>query len=102
MYYTPRRRTGAALALLAFFGICAFLYRGFFTTGASTKLTPPELYGLLHMVTHPAGGSVSGREVAYAPLALSDYTPSVTDWDVELKRMQEETPLVIFSKTYCP
>lgn len=68
---------------------------------------PPvdEIYGLLHFVT-----SDDDRMLSYSvnvdPVAPIDLTVYLAgdqpDWKSHVRRLREEYPLIVFSKTYCP
>ena len=75
-----------------------------------------ELDALLHFLTaHPErrldedGGSMRvdglGSVVVdpERPVDLRVYAPDAKyDWDAHVRRVREQFPLVVFSKTYCP
>ncbi|KAI1795579.1 thioredoxin-like protein [Ganoderma leucocontextum] len=75
-----------------------------------------EIDALLHFITaHPErkldedGGSIRVKGLgsvqvdADNPVDLQVYSPDGNyEWDEHLKRLKEQYPLVVFSKTYCP
>lgn len=68
---------------------------------------PPveEIYGLLHFVTSDDDRMLS-HSVKVDPGAPIDLTVYLggeqPDWPSHMKRLREEYPLVVFSKTFCP
>ena len=75
-----------------------------------------EIDALLHFVTaHPErkfdedGGSIRVKGLGSVqvdpanPVDLKVYEPDGDyEWDDHLKKLKEQYPLVVFSKTYCP
>ncbi|EPT04607.1 hypothetical protein FOMPIDRAFT_1045882 [Fomitopsis schrenkii] len=84
-------------------------------TGRKSKQVP-EIHGLLYFVSqHPdrtfneneGGIEVLGKGLVKvepeSPVELDVYAPDGRrDWDAHLKVMQNDIPVVVFSKTYCP
>ncbi|KAJ3576781.1 hypothetical protein NP233_g195 [Leucocoprinus birnbaumii] len=68
-----------------------------------------EIYGLLHLVTADSDEyqHVLTSNVELDPtkrISLNDYTAGNEDldWSAEVKRLEQEFPVVVFSKTFCP
>ncbi|EGN99923.1 hypothetical protein SERLA73DRAFT_180246 [Serpula lacrymans var. lacrymans S7.3] len=121
----PRRRRllviGSLLLTLAFFcfaspwglpsaldigGLGATLSRASIVQLVKSGGSPPdEIYGLLHFVT-----SGDDRMLSHSidldpsePLDMDIYLGGDTpDWRLYVRRLKEEYPLVVFSKSYCP
>lgn len=84
--------------------------------GRTAAKQVPEIHGLLYFVAqHPdralnendGGIDVLGRGLVKvepeSPVALDVYAPDGhRNWDAHLKVMQDDFPVVVFSKTYCP
>ncbi|KAG1751374.1 thioredoxin-like protein [Suillus paluster] len=68
---------------------------------------PPveEIYGLLHFVTSDDDRMLSHsvKVDSVAPIDLTVYlSGDQPDWKSHMRRLREEYPLVIFSKSFCP
>ncbi|KAF9444771.1 thioredoxin-like protein [Macrolepiota fuliginosa MF-IS2] len=76
---------------------------------STKKVSVDEIYGLLHLVT---GDSDESQHVLTNKVELDPTKPITLDvyaagsknlnWDKEMKRLNTEFPVVVFSKTYCP
>ncbi|TRM70205.1 thioredoxin-like protein [Schizophyllum amplum] len=107
---SARRRRAQVLLALACAAVLA-LFAGIpqYTLRALSHAlrAPPrpeinEIYGLLHLVTgeHP---HTLGHTDPTEPLPLAVYAgDEEVDWEEEAADLDERTPVVIFSKTYCP
>jgi glutaredoxin len=66
---------------------------------------PPveEIYGLLHFVTSDDDRMLSHSVNPAAPIDLNEYLGGdKPDWKSHMRRLKEEYPLIVFSKSYCP
>lgn len=72
---------------------------------ASLVKGPPveEIYGLLHFVTSDDDRMLSHSINPAAPIDLTVYLGGdEPDWKSHMRRLKEEYPLIVFSKSYCP
>lgn len=64
-----------------------------------------EIYGLLHFVTSDDDRMLS-HSVKVDPVAPIDLTVYLggdqPDWKSHMRRLREEYPLIVFSKSFCP
>ncbi|KJA27851.1 hypothetical protein HYPSUDRAFT_35020 [Hypholoma sublateritium FD-334 SS-4] len=110
-----RRRLALFVVLLA--GVLFFLFSPWEIPGISranmgqlikSKTLPvEEIYGLLHLVTgdHEQEHVLNKVDLdPTTPLAMDIYAAgdSTLDWHKEMVHVNEEYPIVVFSKTYCP
>lgn len=66
---------------------------------------PPveEIYGLLHFVTSDDDRMLSHSVDPVAPIDLTVYLGGdQPDWKSHMRKLREEYPLIVFSKSYCP
>lgn len=66
---------------------------------------PPveEIYGLLHFVTSDDDRMLSHSINPAVPIDLSVYLGGdQPDWKSHMRKLREEYPLIVFSKSYCP
>jgi len=65
-----------------------------------------EIHGLLYYAVHESEALAIDAPDPTRPLALSVYAdgdPNPTpDWPARVKHLNAESPLIVFSKTYCP
>lgn len=72
---------------------------------ASLAKGPPveEIYGLLHFVTSDDDRMLSHSINPLEPIDLTVYLGGdKPDWKSHMRRLKEEYPLIVFSKSYCP
>ncbi|KAG1871239.1 hypothetical protein DFJ58DRAFT_762942 [Suillus subalutaceus] len=72
---------------------------------ASLVKGPPveEIYGLLHFVTSDDDRMLSHSINPAAPIDLTVYLGGdEPDWKSHMRRLKEEYPLIVLSKSYCP
>jgi len=69
------------------------------------KSAPEEIYGLLHFVTSPDDRMLS-HSIELAPSEPIDMAVYLSgdsdDWRIHTRKLKEQYPLVVFSKSYCP
>ncbi|KAJ3999331.1 thioredoxin-like protein [Lentinula boryana] len=115
---SQRRRL--LFTFLAFLSICLYLFvfsnsdnhnssikffGGFLSK--NTKSSVDEIYGLISLVTRESEQSqrvLTSKSVDLTqPVDMNVYAAKRgMKWDKELQRLNEEYPVVVFSKTYCP
>lgn len=62
-----------------------------------------EIDALVHFITAHPDRQLEGGVDAQKPVDLRMYAPDGNyDWKEHTKRVKEQYPLVVFSKTYCP
>ncbi|KAG2363338.1 hypothetical protein BDR07DRAFT_1471357 [Suillus spraguei] len=72
---------------------------------ASLAKGPPveEIYGLLHFVTSDDDRMLSRSANPLEPIDLTVYLgDDKPDWKSHMRKLREEYPLIVFSKSYCP
>ncbi|KAG1890086.1 hypothetical protein F4604DRAFT_1708462 [Suillus subluteus] len=72
---------------------------------ASLVKGPPveEIYGFLHFVTSDDDRMLSHSINPAAPIDLTVYLGGdKPDWKSHMRRLKEEYPLIVLSKSYCP
>ncbi|KAF7323110.1 Glutaredoxin domain protein [Mycena chlorophos] len=71
------------------------------------KFVVPEIYGVLHVVTSADAENehvLAGTDDPTKPMDVQLYAPGKPDidWLYNMQTINEQFPLVVFSKTYCP
>ncbi|KIK68967.1 hypothetical protein GYMLUDRAFT_34997 [Collybiopsis luxurians FD-317 M1] len=113
---TPIRRSRLFFSFLAFTFICIYLFIGSKETSnfirstfrlTSKQNSVDEIYGLISLVTRDSERSeliltAESLDVTQ-PVDMNVYAAKRgMKWEEELWRLNEEYPVVVFSKTWCP